>query len=169
MEKLEVRSVPELVSPAERAGVLGNASGSPWYPTSFAACPTRRFLARGEMGRVTQGKRCPENIGHLNSGLREPLGECAWPPRRRTQQIGGHSQLNKEFIGDGAVVSYLNNKGDNDETYGNGTCVCVRALQHLRICPHSSSQVERQDPYRAYGWCTVSRLASKIWQSDRQR
>jgi hypothetical protein len=52
---------------------------------------------------------------------------------------------NKGFIGDGAVVSYLNNKGDNHETYGNGTSLCVRALQHLRICPHASSQVERQD------------------------
>jgi hypothetical protein len=54
---------------------------------------------------------------------------------------------NKGFIGDGAVVSYLHNEGDNHhETYGNGTSLCVRALQHLRICPHRSSQVERQDP-----------------------
>jgi hypothetical protein len=57
------------------------------------------------------------------------------------------SAANKGFIGDGAIVSYLVNKGDNHETYGNGTSVGVRALQHLRICPHSSSQVERQDPY----------------------
>ena len=53
----------------------------------------------------------------------------------------------KGFNGDGAVVAYLNNKGDNHETYGNGTSLCVRALQHLRICPHRSSQVERQDSY----------------------
>jgi diaminopimelate epimerase len=55
------------------------------------------------------------------------------------------SAANKGFIGDGAVVSYLNNKGDNHETCGNGTRLGVCALQHLRICPHRSSQAERQD------------------------
>jgi len=56
------------------------------------------------------------------------------------------SAANKGFIGDGAVASYLNSKGDNHETYGNGTSLSVSALQHLRICPHSWSRVGRQDP-----------------------
>jgi hypothetical protein len=58
--------------------------------------------------------------------------------------LSATSAGDKGFIGDGAVVSYLNNKGDIHETYGNGTSLGVRVLQHLRICPHSSSQVERQ-------------------------
>src|ERR1700674_2352450 len=67
-----------------------------------------------------------------------PLGNAIAP--------SATSAADKDFIGDGAVVSYVNNKGDNHETYGNGTSRCVGALQHLRICPHSSSRVERQDP-----------------------
>jgi ABC-type phosphate/phosphonate transport system substrate-binding protein len=41
--------------------------------------------------------------------------------------------------GDGAVVSYLENKGDNHETYDNSISLCVRALQHGRACKHGSS------------------------------
>jgi hypothetical protein len=59
------------------------------------------------------------------------------------------STANRDFVGDGAVVSYLNNKGDNHETYGDGIGHCVRALQHLRVRLHSSSRVERQDPSNA--------------------
>jgi hypothetical protein len=43
------------------------------------------------------------------------------------------------FNGDGAVVSYLGNKGDNHETYDNSISLCVRALQHGRACKHGSS------------------------------
>ena len=82
------------------------------------------FAARGAPRRLTNAPRAGRRSGTV-----------------------GHIGANKGFIGDGAVVSYLNNKGDDHETYGNGTSLCVRALQHLRICPHSSSQVERQDPY----------------------
>jgi hypothetical protein len=45
------------------------------------------------------------------------------------------SAADKGFIGDGAVVSYLSSKGDNHETYGNGTSLGVRALQHLPPLP----------------------------------
>src|SRR5258708_23481026 len=68
-----------------------------------------------------------------------PLGKAAMAPLARSAD-------NKGFIGDDVVVSYLDNKGDNYETYGHGTSHCVRALQHLRICPHSSSPVERHGP-----------------------
>src|SRR6202165_2391404 len=40
--------------------------------------------------------------------------------------------LKEDFNGDGAVVSYLNNKGDNHETRDNSISLCVRALQHVR-------------------------------------
>jgi hypothetical protein len=80
-----------------------------------------------------------------------------------------HSQANKDFIGDSAVVSYLGEKGDNDEIYGNGTSLCVRVPQHLRICPHSSSQVERRGAYRIQGLYAVDRLPSKLSPSKRQR
>jgi hypothetical protein len=59
------------------------------------------------------------------------------------------SFCNKEgFNGDGAVVSYLNDKGDNDDTYGN-SIGGVRAVQHLGICPRSHESHVRTDPIHA--------------------
>jgi len=52
------------------------------------------------------------------------------------------------FNGDGAVVSYLNDKGDNDDTYGDSISG-VRAVQHVRIRPHSHESHVGTDPIRA--------------------
>jgi len=46
--------------------------------------------------------------------------------------------LKEDFSGDGPVVSYLNDKGDNHETYDNSISLCVRALQHGRTCTDGS-------------------------------
>src|SRR5450631_3478438 len=78
------------------------------------------------------------------------------------------SAANRDFIGDGAVVSYLNNKGDNNETYGDGTSLYVRALRHLRICPDNSSRVGRQESYHIQECRAASRLATELWQFERQ-
>ena len=47
--------------------------------------------------------------------------------------------LKEDFSGDGPVVSYLNDKGDNHETYDNSISLCVRALQYVRACKNGSS------------------------------
>jgi hypothetical protein len=46
--------------------------------------------------------------------------------------------LKEDFSGDGPVVSYLINEGDNHETYDNSISLCVRALQHGRTCTDGS-------------------------------
>jgi hypothetical protein len=46
--------------------------------------------------------------------------------------------LKQGFNGDGAVVSYLKNKGDDHETYDPSTGLCVRALKYVRTCAHKS-------------------------------
>ncbi len=51
----------------------------------------------------------------------------------------------EDFNGGGTVVSYLNDKGDNDEPYGNSISG-VRAIQRVRICPHSHESHVRTDP-----------------------
>src|ERR1700739_4397359 len=38
----------------------------------------------------------------------------------------------EDFSGDGAAVSYLAKKGDNHETYDDGTCNCVHSHEHVR-------------------------------------
>ena len=53
-------------------------------------------------------------------------------------------------------------------TYGNGTSLCVRALQQLRICPRNSSRVEREGPSHVWACRAASRLASKIRHSERR-
>src|ERR1700694_5774339 len=40
----------------------------------------------------------------------------------------------KEQRKDDAVVYYLNNKGDNHETYDNRTSNCIRSPKHIRAC-----------------------------------
>jgi hypothetical protein len=65
--------------------------------------------------------------------------------KSRAPGVSAAIALEKGFNGDGAVVSYLNGKGDSHETYGNSISFCVRALQRRRTCPHSSSRVARQD------------------------
>jgi len=42
----------------------------------------------------------------------------------------------------------LDDKGDNDEPYGNSISG-VRAIQHVRICPHSHGSHVRTDPIDA--------------------
>jgi hypothetical protein len=54
----------------------------------------------------------------------------------------------KGFNGDGAVVSYLNDKGDNHGPYGNYFC-SVRAVQRVGICPHSHEPRASTDPIHA--------------------
>ena len=61
-------------------------------------------------------------------------------------------------------VSYLSEKRNNHETYGNGTGLCVRALQHLRICPHSSSR-RTSRPIHVWRCCAVT-TRIQIWQSN---
>jgi hypothetical protein len=72
---------------------------------------------------------------HLAQGtLRKALANGIWPK--------------EDFNGGGTVVSYLNGKGDNDEPYGNSISG-VRAIQHVRICPHSHESHVRTDPIDA--------------------
>jgi hypothetical protein len=61
--------------------------------------------------------------------------------------------LKQGFNSEGAVVSYLENKGDDHETYDSGTGLGIRALNYVRTCARKSksSQVRRQDPPRC-GW-----------------
>jgi hypothetical protein len=65
---------------------------------------------------------------------------------RDVNSFASSTVLKQGFNGNGAVVSYLENKGDNHETYDNSISLCVRALQHGRTCKHGSSRAERQDP-----------------------
>jgi hypothetical protein len=58
---------------------------------------------------------------------------------RDVNNFASFTVLKQGFNGDGAVVSYLENKGDNHETYDNSIGLCVRALQHGRACKHGSS------------------------------
>jgi hypothetical protein len=58
---------------------------------------------------------------------------------RDVNSFASSTVLKRGFNGGWAVVSYLENKGDNDETYNNSISLCGRALQHGRTCPHSSS------------------------------
>jgi hypothetical protein len=58
---------------------------------------------------------------------------------RDANSFASSTVLKQGFNGDGAVVSYLKNKGDNHETYDNSISLCVRALQHGRACKHGSS------------------------------
>jgi hypothetical protein len=58
---------------------------------------------------------------------------------RDVNSFASSTVLKQGFNGDGAVVSYLENKGDNHETYDNSISLCVRALQHGRACKHGSS------------------------------
>ena len=68
--------------------------------------------------------------------------------------------MHKSFIGVGAVVPYLNNKGDNHETYGNGTrlasafvlsstCAFAHTVRH-------ESNVRTHPKYRAVAPSVVS-------------
>ena len=72
-------------------------------------------------------------------------------------------RIKQGFNGDGALVSYLENKGDNHETYDPGTCLCVRALKYVRTGEYktTSSQVRRQDPPR----CACLELPA-VWGLD---
>ena len=45
----------------------------------------------------------------------------------RCEQLGGFYRAEEEFNGGGAVVSYLNNKGDNHETNDNRISNCIRS------------------------------------------
>jgi hypothetical protein len=54
----------------------------------------------------------------------------------------------KGFNGDGAVASYLNDKGDNHGPHGNNICN-VRAVQRVGICPHSHEPRASTDPIHA--------------------
>jgi hypothetical protein len=58
---------------------------------------------------------------------------------RDVNSFASSAVLKQGFNGDRAVVSYLENKGDNHETYDNSISLCVRALQHGRACKHGSS------------------------------
>jgi hypothetical protein len=58
---------------------------------------------------------------------------------RDVNSFASSTVLKQGFNGDGAVVSYLENKGDNHETCDNSISLCVRALQHGRACKHGSS------------------------------
>src|ERR1700694_1561479 len=65
---------------------------------------------------------------------------------RDVNSFASSTVFKQGFNGDGAVVSYLENKGDNHETYDNSISLCIRALQHGRTCKDGSSRAERQDP-----------------------
>jgi hypothetical protein len=57
---------------------------------------------------------------------------------RDVNSFASSTVLKRGFNGDGAVVSYLENTGDNHETYDPGTSLCVRALKYVRTCVHKS-------------------------------
>ena len=82
MEKLEVRSVPERVSLAERAGVLGNASGNPIVPNKLCCMPDTTFSRVRRDGSCDARKRRPEISDISTAAYASRSGECAWPPRR---------------------------------------------------------------------------------------
>ena len=63
------------------------------------------------------------------------------PPYELLRDVNGFASstmLKQGFNGDGAVVSYLKNKGDDHETYDPSTGLCVRALKYVRTCAHKS-------------------------------
>src|SRR6266849_7256360 len=115
---------------------------------SYSSRSSSRGLGGAFLGSQIQTARIQyelilQHARHLTAGAvsttrrQSPRGQL-----RFAMAPSATSAANKGFIGDGAVVSYVNKNGDNHETHGNGTSLCVRALQHLRICPHSSSRVE---------------------------
>jgi hypothetical protein len=53
--------------------------------------------------------------------------------------VGGRAEVSKQgFNGGGAVVSYLENKGDNHETYDPSISLCFRTLKYVRTRAHKS-------------------------------
>src|ERR1700743_3652926 len=100
--------------------------------TSAAIEPMRQAHLARACNRTIEGARCGRFPNFQPDKRSSPL--CYAP--------SATSAANRGFIGNGAVVSYLNDKGDNDETYyGNGTSLYVRALRQLRICPYNSARV----------------------------
>ena len=139
----------------------------PWQLPPYCASladldqPPGDVSGRHESAALCSGCCAPTSV--RSSQIRLMRFSVSSSGGRRSEDA--HHATKKDFNGDDAVVSYLINKGDNHEACSNGTSVCARALQHLRICAHGSSQAERQEPYS----CVVSRLASEISQSERQR
>src|SRR5260370_26555919 len=58
------------------------------------------------------------------------------------EQLGGFYRAKEEFNGVGAVVSYLNNKGDHHETYNNRTSNCIRSPKLIRACTRRNAHWE---------------------------
>src|ERR1700743_377891 len=80
---------------------------------------------------------------------------------RFTMAASVTSAANKGFIGMVRLSLICVTQGDDHEAYGNGTSLGVRTLQHLPICPQSSSRVERDSPH-AQECCALIRLASEL-------
>src|ERR1700730_2558745 len=64
----------------------------------------------------------------------------------RCEQLGGFCPAKREFNGVGAVVSYLNNKGDNHETYDNRASNCIRSPKHMRARTRRNEHGKSRQP-----------------------
>src|ERR1700716_3308152 len=53
---------------------------------------------------------------------------------RDVSSLAASIALKEEFNGDGAIVSYLRNKGDNHEIHHNRTGNCIHCPEHVRTC-----------------------------------
>jgi len=85
----------------------------------------------------------------LNSALGNPINAACF--EHLALNLGyyptGHG-LKKVLMVTVRLSLYLDDKGDNDEPYGNSISG-VRAIQHVRICPHSHGSHVRTDPIHA--------------------
>jgi hypothetical protein len=100
-------------------------------------------LTPRQHGLLPRLRRYVEGLGPYQSLVL--LVQKKKPALRDVNSVASSTVLKLGFNGDGAVVSYLEKKGDNHETYDNSISLCVRALRRGRNSPHSSSRVARQD------------------------
>ena len=56
--------------------------------------------------------------------------------------LGGFYRSKEEFNGDDAVLSYLNDKGENHETYNISTSNFVYCPKHVRTCADPDAHLE---------------------------
>ena len=62
--------------------------------------------------------------------------------------LGGFYRSKEEFNGDDAVLSYLNDKGENHETYNISTSNCVYCPDHVRTCARRNAHWKsRHSPF----------------------
>ncbi|MET0218563.1 MAG: hypothetical protein ABW205_11670, partial [Burkholderiales bacterium] len=84
---------------------------------------------------TTEVARADAKLEKLQQLSRRPLKEqTSFQKQKRAlcdvNNFASSTVIKQGFNGDGAVVSYLENKGDNHETCDPGTSLCVRALKY---------------------------------------